>query len=103
MNVETPKQAAIRLTERFRTDGFKPTDIYNYGTYHRVRLDHPDKGKIIRPASLRLRIQDPACVGLGNLIRPSGSEPSHQVFVCGNQLIEVPLVLETTTDGSAPR
>ncbi len=79
-----------------------PASIANNNTSEVIVAD-PLKGKLIRPASLHLRIQDPACVGLGNLIRPSGSEPSHQVFVCGNQLIEVPLVLETTTDGSAPR
>ncbi len=79
-----------------------PASIANNNTSEVVVAD-PLKGKLMRPASLHLRVQDPNCVGLGNLIRPQGSEPSHQVFICGTQLIEVPLTLEPTTDGSAPR
>jgi hypothetical protein len=52
-----------------------------------------DKKRLVRPASLRFRLQDPSCTGLGNLIEAKGGMPAQQVFICGQSLIQIPITI----------
>jgi hypothetical protein len=51
--------------------------------------------KLIRPASLRLRVKDHSCYEMGNLIQARIGESAKQVFICGNNVVQIPLVVST--------
>jgi hypothetical protein len=57
LTTEDAKQAALQQTEHIRKQGYKPITLYTYTEvngnpiYWKIRLDHPTKGKWIRPLS----------------------------------------------------
>jgi hypothetical protein len=48
---------------------------------------------IYRPANLRFLATDPACTEMGNLINATETEPAKQVFICGANIIQIPLTI----------
>ena len=50
--------------------------------------------KLLRPASLRLRVKDGSCYEMANLISAQPGESAKQVFICGNQIVQIPLVIQ---------
>ena len=54
--------------------------------------------KLFHPAQFKFKIKDENCDGLGNLIAATTTEPAKQVFICGNQMIQIPLQMTTTSE-----
>jgi hypothetical protein len=48
--------------------------------------------QIFRPANLRFQVTDPTCTEMGNLIAATETDAARQVFICGDRIIQVPLV-----------
>ena len=57
--IEEARQAARKLTSKLMADSYKPTGFYPITSvngeplYYRIRLDHPDRDKWIRPLSFK--------------------------------------------------
>lgn len=71
---------------------YLPASVANANTSEVVYADL-DRHALVRPASLRFRVTDPNCQALGNLIQKNVDNPASEVFVCGNQLIQIPLTI----------
>ncbi len=63
------------------------------GNVSEVIVADPYHERMMRPAKLRMKLKDPNCVGLGNLIAAQVGTAAKQVFICGSNLIQVPLEL----------
>lgn len=79
LHVETPKEAARRLSAPAMRDGYAPTALFAYHTADgqpwcwRIRCDHPSKGKWMRPFH-----HDGAAYVTGEPRAPSNGKPLYR-------------------------
>ena len=71
---------------------YTPASLANANTSEIVFADTTSQS-VLRPATLRLRVSDPSCQALGNLIQATQTTPAAEVFVCGNNLIQMPITI----------
>ena len=57
-----------------------------------ILIADPDANRILRPAFLRIQAQ--GCTALGNFIAASMTEPAQLVFICGTELVKLPLTIQ---------
>ncbi|MBS1959206.1 MAG: S8 family serine peptidase [Bdellovibrionales bacterium] len=57
-----------------------------------VLIADSDQQKFLRPALFRIQARD--CVALGNFIAADGTHPAQLVFVCGTEIVKLPLTIQ---------
>ncbi len=71
---------------------YTPASIANANVSEIVYAD-PVQQRLVRPARLHIQVSDPTCRSMGNLAPASKTLPMSEVFICGNNLIQVPLTI----------
>ena len=71
---------------------YNPASVANQNVSEIIYAD-PSQQKLVRPARLHIWVNDPSCRTLGNLAPATKTTPMAQVFVCGNNLIQMPLTI----------